>query len=185
MSLFDSFQDPNMMGMQDMVMQDPNMYGLQSGMSYPDPNMMGMPNPNMIGMQDPSMMGMANPNMMAMQDPNMMGMQNQFNPMYNMPSQAMIPQTPIMGRVDKYGMVHYTKAQILDGLRNYVIANTGRQITREEKLEETPQLLRHACAEAKITNLPLSNFYVAEMNVSVPFYFCQACGKLFYLKDFM
>lgn len=153
MSLFDSFQDPNMMGMQDMVMQDPSMYGVQSGMSYPDPNMMGM--------------------------------QNQFNPMYNMPSQAMIPQTPIMGRVDKYGMVHYTKAQILDGLRNYVMANTGRQITKEEKLEETPQLLRHACAEAKITNLPLSNFYVAEMNVSVPFYFCQACGKLFYLKDFM
>lgn len=179
MSLFDSFQDPNMMGMQDMVMQDPSMYGVQSGMSYPDPNMMGMQ------YQDPSMMGMPNPNMMNMQDPNMMGMQNQFNPMYNMPSQAMIPQTPIMGRVDKYGMVHYTKAQILDGLRNYVMANTGRQITREEKLEETPQLLRHACAEAKITNLPLSNFYVAEMNVSVPFYFCQACGKLFYLKDFM
>lgn len=96
-----------------------------------------------------------------------------------------VQQYPV-GRVDSMGYVHYTRQQMLDGLRNYVIQNTqGRvPIAREEKLEETPQLLRHACAECGVSYLQMLQFPIPEMNLVIPFYFCTACGKLFYYKDF-
>ena len=99
-----------------------------------------------------------------------------------------IPQFPeyMAGRMDASGYVKYTRAQMLDGLRNYVImCNNGRvPISKEEKLEETPQLLRHACAECGVSQLQMLTFNIPEAGIQIPFYFCTACGKLFYWKDF-
>ena len=91
----------------------------------------------------------------------------------------------MMGRVDSYGQVTYRRNEILQGLRDYVVNQTGKPISKEEKIEETPELLRHACVECKVSQLGVCYFTVPEMNLSVPFYFCTACGKLYYLKDFM
>lgn len=89
------------------------------------------------------------------------------------------------GSVDRFGNVKYTKGQIIQGLRDYVTMNTGIPISAEEKIEDTPQLMRHACAAAKISQLGINYFCVPEMGLQIPFYFCTACGKLFYPKDFM
>lgn len=89
---------------------------------------------------------------------------------------------------DMYGgmnMIRYTRGQYLDGLRNYVTNSSGVAIMKEERIEDVPNLLRHACAEAKVSYLPKCQFYVPETGVTIPFYFCLACGKLFYFKDFM
>jgi len=97
-------------------------------------------------------------------------------------------QTPVqnpIGRIDRQGMVHYTKSQYIDGLRAYVMNASGLMISSEDAIEEYPQLLRHACAPAKISYLPVCYFNVPETGVRIPFYFCTACGKLFYMKDFL
>lgn len=90
-----------------------------------------------------------------------------------------------MGMYDYGNMIRYSKSQILQGLRDYVVGVSNVPIVREEKLEDTPQLLRHACAEAKVSQLGMNQFTVPEMGLSIPFYFCTACGKLFYPKDLM
>lgn len=91
-----------------------------------------------------------------------------------------------VGRMDYSGYVKYSRQQMLEGLRNYVInCNQGRvMISREEKLEETPQLLRHACADCGISYLQMLTFNIPEAGIQIPFYFCTSCGKLFYYKDF-
>lgn len=93
-------------------------------------------------------------------------------------------QAPV-GRIDRMGMVHYTRGQYIDGLRAYVMNSSGIQITSEERIDETPALLRHACAASRISMLPICYFNVPETGVQIPFYFCMSCGKLFYMKDFM
>ena len=93
-------------------------------------------------------------------------------------------QAPV-GRVDRQGMVHYTRSQYIEGLRAYVINSSGIQISSEERIEESPNLLRHACAVSRISMLPICYFNVPETGVQIPFYFCMSCGKLFYVKDFM
>lgn len=106
-------------------------------------------------------------------------------PMMGQQYPSMGYQSPI-GRMDYSGYVKYSRAQMLEGLRNYVVmANQGRvPISREEKLDETPQYLRHACAECGVSQLQMLQFNIPEAGVSIPFYFCTACGKLFYWKDF-
>ncbi len=99
--------------------------------------------------------------------------------------QLQMPVQAPMGRIDRYGMVHYTKSQYVDGVRAYVMQATGLAISSDEAIDEAPQLLRHACAPAKISYLPICYFNVPETGVRVPFYFCTACGKLFHVKDFM
>lgn len=89
------------------------------------------------------------------------------------------------GRVDGLGFVHYTKAQYLEGLRCYVTNLTRVAITKEEKLDDMPQFLRHACAAAKISKLAQCYFQVPETGMCIPFFFCLACGKLYYPRDFM
>lgn len=100
---------------------------------------------------------------------------------YNQGYYNNVPQ----GRIDGFGFVHYTKAQYLVGLRNYVFNLTGVAITKEERLDDVPQLLRHACAAAKISKLAQCYFQVPETGVSIPFFFCLACGKLYYPRDFV
>lgn len=142
--------------------------------------------------QDPSMMGMAGGMGLPCYDMGMM--QGQLSGVYaggvGMPMGGMAPgmigmQMPC-GTIDCAGYVKYTRQQMLDGLRNYVIMNTqGRvPISRAEKIEETPQLLRHACAECGVSRLQMLVFNIPEAGVQIPFYFCTACGKLFYYKDF-
>lgn len=119
--------------------------------------------------------------MMMQQSPNMMGMQpNMMN------SQMGIYQQPI-GTVDRFGFVKYSRQQYLDILRNYVITNCQVAISKEQPILETPDNLRHCCVESqfKITMLPKLWCYVPETNMSIAFYFCRDCGKLFYFKDFM
>jgi hypothetical protein len=90
-----------------------------------------------------------------------------------------------MGTMDAFGNIKYTRSQIIQGLRDYVINMSGVIINKEERIEDTPQLLRHACAEAKVSYLSINYFMIPEMCMQVPFYFCTACGKLFYPRDFM
>lgn len=94
-------------------------------------------------------------------------------------------QTPTgMGRIDSYGAIRYSKAEILQCLRDYIFKQTGMAVSREQKLEEEPDLLHHACAEAGVSFLGKCMFHVYDMNIAVPYYFCKACGKFYYYKDF-
>jgi hypothetical protein len=120
--------------------------------------------------------------MMPMQDPynqNMMMQQNMYGT-------QMI--NPYGGRVDQMGYVHYSRGQVLQMLRDYVIMNTGKTIVCEEKLDDLPMgSLRHCCAESKsiITSLSPYTFQLPEAGIQFQFYFCMDCCKLFYPKDFM
>lgn len=120
--------------------------------------------------------------MMPMQDPynqNMMMQQNMYGT-------QMI--NPYGGRVDQMGYVHYSRGQVLQMLRDYVVMNTGKTIVCEEKLDDLPMgSLRHCCAESKsiITSLNPYTFQLPEAGIQFQFYFCMDCCKLFYPKDFM
>lgn len=120
--------------------------------------------------------------MMPMQDPysqNMMMQQNMYG------TQMM---NPYGGRVDQMGYVHYSRGQVLQMLRDYVVMNTGKTIVCEEKLDDLPMgSLRHCCAESKsiITSLSPYTFQLPEAGIQFQFYFCMDCCKLFYHKDFM
>lgn len=120
--------------------------------------------------------------MMPMQDPynqNMMMQQNMYGT-------QMI--NPYGGRIDQMGYVHYSRGQVLQMLRDYVVMNTGKTIVCEEKLDDLPMgSLRHCCAESKsiITSLSPYTFQLPEAGIQFQFYFCMDCCKLFYPKDFM
>lgn len=120
--------------------------------------------------------------MMPMQDPynqNMMMQQNMYGT-------QMI--NPYGGRVDQMGYVHYSRGQVLQMLRDYVVMNTGKTIVCEEKLDDLQMgSLRHCCAESKsiITSLSPYTFQLPEAGIQFQFYFCMDCCKLFYPKDFM
>lgn len=120
--------------------------------------------------------------MMPMQDPysqNMMMQQNMYG------TQMM---NPYGGRVDQMGYVHYSRGQVLQMLRDYVVMNAGKTIVCEEKLDDLPMgSLRHCCAESKsiITSLNPYIFQLPEAGIQFQFYFCMDCCKLFYPKDFM
>ena len=83
------------------------------------------------------------------------------------------------------GIIRHTKAEIIQGLRDYVVCNTGMPITVEVKIDETPDLLRHACASSGVSKLTMCHFYVYDIGLDIPFYFCMSCGKLFYPRDIM
>lgn len=96
--------------------------------------------------------------------------------------------SPYGGRVDQMGYVHYSRGQVLQMLRDFVVMNTGKTIMCEEKLDDLPMNnLRHCCAESKsiITNLCPYTFQLPEAGIQFQFYFCMDCCKLFYPKDFM
>lgn len=128
------------------------------------------------------MMPMQGYNQGMMQDPysqNIMMQQSMYgNQMMN----------PYGGRIDQMGYVHYSRGQVLQMLRDFVVMNTGKTIMCEEKLDDLPMNnLRHCCAESKsiITNLCPYTFQLPEAGIQFQFYFCMDCCKLFYPKDFM
>lgn len=145
-----------------------------------------MNNQNMMSMQGQGMVSDPyNQGMMPMQGYNQgMVMQDPYNQgMYN--NQMM---NPYGGRVDQMGYVHYSRGQVLQMLRDYVVMNTGKTIMCEEKLDDLPMnSLRHCCAESQsiITNLSPYTFQLPEAGIQFQFYFCMDCCKLFYPKDFM
>ena len=77
------------------------------------------------------------------------------------------------------------KAFALDCLRAYVVQLCQVNISSEVKLEETPNLIKHACLPCKVSRLPVNQYTIPEFGISIPFYFCKGCGKLYYMKDFM
>lgn len=96
--------------------------------------------------------------------------------------------SPYGGRIDQMCYVHYSRGQVLQMLRDFVVMNTGKTIMCEEKLDDLPMNnLRHCCAESKsiITNLCPYTFQLPEAGIRFQFYFCMDCCKLFYPKDFM
>jgi hypothetical protein len=171
-------QDQSMFG-QSMPMQDQSMFS-QPIQGYQNQGMYGQPMQGGYDNYGYQNQGMYNQPYnqsygQSMQGYNNYGYQNQ-NP-YGYQGQV--------GSVDRFGNVKYTRAQIIQGLRDYVMNNSGVMISKEEKIDDTPQLLRHACAEAKISQLGINYFYVPEMGLQIPFYFCTACGKLFYPREVM
>ena len=139
-----------------------------------------MNNQNMV--QGQGMIPMQGYNQGMMQDQysqNMMMQQSMYgNQMMN----------PYGGRVDQMGYVHYSRGQVLQMLRDFVVMNTGKTIMYEEKLDDLPMnSLRHCCAESKsiITSLSPYTFQLPEAGIQFQFYFCMDCCKLFYPKDFM
>ena len=133
-------------------------------------------------MQGQGIMPMQGYNQGMMQDPYSQSIMMQQS-MYG--NQMM---NPYGGRIDQMGYVHYSRGQVLQMLRDFVVMNTGKTIMCEEKLEDLPMNnLRHCCAESKsiITNLCPYTFQLPEAGIQFQFYFCMDCCKLFYPKDFM
>lgn len=138
-------------------------------------NMDGMQNYGI--MQDPYMGQDTYMQQGMMPDPYMQ--QGMMQPMNQFAGQ-MYPQ---MGQ--SYGIpnVHYSKAEILEGLKYYIANSTGIMVTRVVKLEDYPQFVKHACVNGKIQRLQPNTFTVPEAGISFQYWFCMYCGKLFLLKD--
>lgn len=86
-----------------------------------------------------------------------------------------------------YKIPKLSKGQILDNMCTFIYANTGVAVTKREKIDEIPQTLRHACTQKGVCHLePFSFQYPTEMGmVSVPFFFCSSCGKMYYCTDYL
>lgn len=84
-----------------------------------------------------------------------------------------------------YSNIRLTKGMVLSELRTYVSSSTNTCISKEERLEETPNTLRHACAYNKVSFLPIMYFNLPAFNFSTPYFYCSCCGKLYYPKDFL
>lgn len=81
-----------------------------------------------------------------------------------------------------YGMPQMRKPSVSEVYRNlaqYVCSVTGTMPVTTIKLEETPQKMRHACIEAGISNLEKNIYSVPEFGITVEYYYCKACCKLF------
>lgn len=149
-----------------------------------------MQNQNMMQGQDIMPMQGYNQGMAQMQDYNQGMMQDPYsqNMMMQQSMYGNQMMSPYGGRIDQMGYVHYSRGQVLQMLRDFVVMNTGKTIMCEEKLDDLPMNnLRHCCAESKsiITNLCPYTFQLPEAGIQFQFYFCMDCCKLFYPKDFM
>lgn len=149
-----------------------------------------MNNQNMIQGQGMMPMQGYNQGMMPMQGYTQGMMQDPYsqNIMIQQSMYGNQMMNPYGGRIDQMGYVHYSRGQVLQMLRDFVVMNTGKTIMCEEKLDDLPMNnLRHCCAESKsiITNLCPYTFQLPEAGIQFQFYFCMDCCKLFYPKDFM
>ena len=114
-----------------------------------------------------------------------------FNQTQQIQPQVGYYQQPQIGydcysQMQGYGLPKLNRSMILQYIQDYVVNLTQVPISRVEKIEETPNMLRHACAEVgDVSYLQMNNFSVPELGINVSFYFCTACGKLYIQKDFM
>lgn len=80
----------------------------------------------------------------------------------------------------------YTKSAIIAAVSKYCYNQTGVAVTKTEKVEECPTSIRHACLNGGIRFLPQYYLTLPSVsgNITVYFYFCTLCGKLFIFNDF-
>ena len=125
----------------------------------------------------------ANINQMAMQQNQMAMQQNQMMNMQQMSVQQNQMQTMVM-----QGTRHLTRGEIVNDMSMFATRNTGVVVSKVVKLDEMPNTLRHACTYAGVTELPQYTYqYMSEYGsaITVPFFFCPKCGKLFYDSDYL
>ena len=113
------------------------------------------------------------------------GMQASQPQGYGMQQQGYGMQQPY--GYDQYGFPKIRKVswgEMHERLVQYIYMNTNVYVNQEAKVDDAPDTLRHCCARAKVSLLTRNNFQV-EDGSSLPFYFCMACGKLIYCKEYM
>lgn len=78
------------------------------------------------------------------------------------------------------------KYQVYDMITAYVQQQTGVAVTKLQKITETPEVFRHSCVQTGITTVQRCIYTVQSMGmpVTIPFYFCPSCGKLYVFSDF-
>lgn len=78
--------------------------------------------------------------------------------------------------------MRYTRTQVVEAIANYCANYSGKMISQIVNIEETPDNIRHSCIDTGITFLPKMEWSVPcedIPNLTLPFYFCSCCGKLF------
>lgn len=85
------------------------------------------------------------------------------------------------------GIPKLTKGQVLENMALFIYQNTKVSVTKMEKIEEIPLSLRHACTQRGVCKLEKFTYqYPTQMGmVSVPFFFCSSCGKMYYCTDYI
>ena len=85
------------------------------------------------------------------------------------------------------GIPKLSRGQIIDNLSGYVYSQCGIYVSRVEKIDEIPQALRHSCVATGISYLQqLFYSYPSPSGmVTLPFFFCNKCGKLYYCPDYI
>ena len=114
-------------------------------------------------------------NQQMMQEQTMMNQQQMMNHM------VMMPQIMF----DRYGNPKIHKKQALEMLRYELQTTTGCYITKEYKIEETPNMVRHCCVQSGISQLPKYEYPVPALGVTIPYYFCKSCGTLFLCDEML
>lgn len=83
-----------------------------------------------------------------------------------------------------YQMPKFSTSQILMTLREQLAMqyNINPAQIQVQRIDEFPELLRHACAYGYIQWLPKQQFDVTDRDGYrvVYYYFCNKCGKLFF-----
>lgn len=86
----------------------------------------------------------------------------------------------------------YTIAEIEKGLMEYIKENTGREVYKIVYIDSYPEsifqgeqygLLRHACAYRGISFIAPNFLNIPEMDLTLYFYYCTQCRKLYYCKS--
>lgn len=179
-------------------------------MGYYDNGQYGEPTPaygqQQVAMQQAQMAGQQ-AQMLAQQQQMYAQQQQMYNQQAHMYNQQMIQNQgygaqmqPVQGYgmqqqgygaqpygYDQYGFPKIRKVswgEMHERLVQYIYMNTNVYVNQEAKIDDAPDTLRHCCARAKVSLLTRNNFQV-EDGSSLPFYFCMACGKLIYCKEYM
>lgn len=77
--------------------------------------------------------------------------------------------------------MYISRQEVINNIQMY-ISQSGCFVSKVETIEEAPNYLRHACAEAGITFLPKQVVFVPQEYgdcIQFPYYYCSLCGKLF------
>lgn len=83
-----------------------------------------------------------------------------------------------------YQQPRITKGMVIQDIRAGVVNCTGVMVSREERLDDAPAVLRHCCAEAGgITYLQPIPYTVPMLGLQFGVFFCPKCGKLFYPRE--
>lgn len=84
-----------------------------------------------------------------------------------------------------YQMPKINRREALEQLKMQIASTTGVYVSQEVGIEDYSETFRHACLDSGVSFLQKCEYKIPEVGVSIPFFFCMSCGKLFYLKDFM